>query len=992
MINSSLNSQMRVCKDCGVWKLASDDVYCSYCGEKVASLNASLSDNIVYFGHFGAQDEIILILENDGQTDLTVEAISIEREWVEALYDNSIVYPIGTRSVSTPYQIPSGSKWEIPLKINLIKPSSYYNCNIQVNSVAGLNQVTIEVLPKPELYIHLNYPLSVLPSSLGSPSDGGTRNDDASKLAVTSVEIGKIDTSVNMPVCQLIRSSDSGKESWSCSLEIYESVVTVESIEIGLKKDEFRLSPNISISETSHTPLVLDPAGIRKLNFTMDVNVSAFPIGEYPCIIRVRCLRIREPIIGEFIISRSSRPEIEFLRATGNAIILPGEMFVRREDDTKDISIGLVNTGGLDVEISNVGVESDWLEPLFELPKPLKSGQVENLNFRTNIGKFLPQLSESGNLQLTGRLLFSFKCIEHSDYKIPDRKIELIATVAMMPLYDGIVAIDFGTANSCCAVESRAIAQQSHIVPMDETDGDKEKSGILPSVVYYKNEKDSVFEYVVGQQALAFSMMPDTSSSTVRSIKRRLGQQERVGVMLDVSKRHVEFLPEQIAGHVVKYMIDATERHIQRRITRCVVTHPARFFRPQMAALERAFEDDGGVKVVAFINEAVASALDAILEKGRSDKLEYTVIVYDFGGGTTDIALLRVKDTISEDGIREIVPETLGVDGKRRLGGDDVTDKIAEIIRMKCEKELRLSGYGHLIWKPGEDEPNAIQVPEGVDILEIKNAASINLVNIINAAEEHKKRLANGEEARLPLLSLNYVTNDNKIDSFTFSIEVTEKEMDYLIEDDIKSAMELAWGLVHSANERDNLVIKYPDIFVLSGMSSRLPIVKKLAEETFPDSNVWLHPDPKACVARGAYLIHAMSEWPAMVSVDTTLLKSPPPTSAQYGIMVYGLHGEPVFKSAIPKGARLPSEGVIGGFKIGRKTAITVYENPGKGISDPEIRKIAVCRLNIPDSVTDRELRTAQVSMRLEDEMSLKIVLRVGEKSYEFKADVEPYL
>jgi len=62
--------------------------------------------------------------------------------------------------------------------------------------------------------------------------------------------------------------------------------------------------------------------------------------------------------------------------------------------------------------------------------------------------------------------------------------------------------------------------------------------------------------------------------------------------------------------------------------------------------------------------------------------------VYDFGGGTTDIALIKVHDTISEDGIREIVPETLGVDGKRRLGGDDVTDRIAEIIRMKCERSL----------------------------------------------------------------------------------------------------------------------------------------------------------------------------------------------------------------------------------------------------------------------------------------------------------------
>jgi len=977
MNDFSLNSSMRVCKSCGVWKLSSDDVYCSYCGEKVASLSASLSDNIIYFGHLGAQDEFILTLENDGQTDLTVETISIEHEWVEALYDKSIVYP-SLQGVSLPYQLPSGNKWDIPLKINLIKPNSYYNCSIQVQTVAGINPMTINVLPKPELYLHLSYPL----------------DDEANKLAETSVEIGKIDPDINIPTCQLIRSSDSGIESLACYLEIYKSVVTVESIEIGLKtNDEFKPSPNVIISEISVMPLVLDPAGIRRLNFTLDVNVSAFPVGEHPCIVRVRCSKIREPIIGEFFINRSSRPEIEFMRATGNIITIPGEMLVRREDDTKDVTIELANIGGLGVEISSVKVESDWLEPLFELSETLKSGQTEKLSFRANIGKFLSQLPESSEpLRLTGKILFSFNCIEHPAYKIPDKNIELVLMVALMPVYDGIVAIDFGTANSCCAVESGAIAQQSNIVPLGETNGDRERREILPSVVYYRNKQEDDLDYLVGQQALAFSMMPDTSPCTIRSIKRKLGQRERVGVMLDTSKRHIEFLPEQVTGHIVKYMIDATEKHLQRRIKRCVVTHPARFFRPQITALERAFHDECGVEVVAFINEAVASALDAILEQAQSKKPEYTVIIYDFGGGTTDIALLKVKDTISEDEIREIVPETLGVDGKRRLGGDDITDKVAEIIRMKCEKELKQSGYGRLIWKPGEDDKHAIQVPDGVDILEIKNAASINTVNVINAAEEHKKRLANGEEARLPLLNLSYVTNDNKIDSFTFSVEVTEKEMNYLIEDEIKSAMVLAWDLIHSANKRDELDIKYPDIFVLSGMSSRLPIVKKIATEMFPDSFVWLHPDPKACVARGAYLIHAMSEWPAMVSVDTTLLKSPPPTSAQYGIMLYGQHGETVFKSAIPKGSRLPAEGIIGGFKIGRKTAITVYENPGTGISDPEIRKIAVCRLNIPDVVNDKELRTAQVSMRLEDEMSLKIVLRVGERSYEFKADVEPYL
>jgi len=434
MNDFSLNSLMRVCKSCGVWKLSSDDVYCSYCGEKVASLNALLSDNIVYFGHFGAQDEIVLTLENDGQTDITVDAISIEHEWVEALYDKSIVYP-SLQGVSLPYQIPSGNKWEIPLKINLIKPSSYYNCSVQVQTVAGINRMKIDVLPKPVLYTNLSYPL----------------DDEASKIAETSVEIGKLDSSTNAPVCQLIRSSDSGKESLTCYLEIYESVVTVESVEIGLKiNDEFKLSPNVSISEISPMPLVLDPAGIRRLNFTLDVNVSAFPVGEHPCIVHVRCSRIRETIIGEFFINRSSRPEIEFLRSIGNTITLPGEILVRHKDDNKDVTIELVNTGGLDVEMSNVIIESDWLEPLFEIPETLKSGQTEKLSFRANIGKFLSQLPESSEpLRLKGNLLFSFKCVEFSAYKIPDRRIELVLMIALMPIYDGIVAIDFGTANSC---------------------------------------------------------------------------------------------------------------------------------------------------------------------------------------------------------------------------------------------------------------------------------------------------------------------------------------------------------------------------------------------------------------------------------------------------------------------------------------------------------------------------------------------------------------
>jgi molecular chaperone DnaK (HSP70) len=990
MINFSSNSPMRICKACGVWKLASDDVYCSYCGERVASLSASLSDNAVYFGDSGAHGEVTLSIINDGQTDINVDAISYEYNWVQAKYENSIIQAVSEKGINPPHHIPIDSQWDIPLAINLDEQSSYYNCNIQVKSVAGIINLAIQVLPKPRLIMHLSYPLS----------------DDESKISDAVIEVGKAYADQEIPSCQIIRHSASKRESWSCYLEIHESIVTVESIEVGLKlEDEFELSQNIIILQHPSMPINLESAGIRRINFTLGVNVANFSISDHVCIIRIKCAKINEPIICEFIINRSSRPEIEFIRAEKDIISIQGEMRIRRENDTKEIDIEITNIGGLKVTISEVKIDTDWLEPLFELPKDLHSGQVESLNFQAKIGTALSKLMESNEptapapIQMIGSLIFSFKCPDYPEYIIPTKKIEIFVTVALMPEYEGVVAIDFGTVNSCCAVESGAFAQKSNMVPLgndfsgqnDQSSAqDRERREILPSVIYYRDEFEGMIDCLVGNQALAFSMMPDTSSCTVRSIKRRLGQRERVSVMMDISKRHIAFLPEQITGHIIKYMIDEAEKHLQHRIKRCVVTHPARFFRPQINALERAFQENG-VEVSAFINEAVASALDAILEQGKTEKTEYTIIVYDFGGGTTDIALLRVNDKIGEDGIREIIPETLGVDGKRRLGGDDVTEKLANLIREKCEKELKQGAYGKMIWE-SDDDSKAIDVPDGLDINEIRNSAIMNMLTLINSAEDHKKRLANGENARLPLLGLNYINNDGKIETFTFSAEITEKELNALIEGDIKDAMSLAWNLVKSANERDESDIKYPDIFVLSGMSSRLPIVKELAEEIFPDSYVWLHPDPKACVARGAYLIHAMSEFPAMVSVDTTMLKSPPPTSAQYGIMLYGLHGEPIFKSAIPKSARLPAEGIISGFRIGRKTAITVYENPGTGISEPEIRKIAVCRLNIPESITDRELRTAQVFMRLEDEMTLKIVLRVGDKDYEFNAVVEPYI
>ncbi|MGQ9607825.1 MAG: Hsp70 family protein [bacterium] len=947
-ISASKLSHQRICRSCGIWKLASDDVYCSFCGERVAKLEVRLSDNIAYFGDHGARAEFAISMINQGQTDIYIEEISTDYDWVKIKAENKI-----------PCKINTGDKLDVPVIVDLNENEGYYKNNIHLVSNAGNWDQSIYVLPKPRVLFNIE------------------KTSISVELKTTTSE----EPLSNQEKGFIIRPANVNRERWKCKLEIRNSTITIESLNISLKS-EGDISSTVIEIQTPELPYTIDAGNIREFYFMIDIDISRLPYDEeLEFEISVKCLRIPEPIKGRFILIRKLEPKIDFIRASGENLVISDDLLVRQENEVKDVSIEIVNSGGLKVELMSASIDEEWIEPGFTLPRVLDPGRIDKLNLHMKIGRFMKDLENiyPSSIKANFALLLKFRCIDYPEFVIPDKKINIIANIAMMPEYDGIVAIDFGTTNSCCAIENQSYTHQSEMVPLSDLPK-TDDSALLPSVIYYINKNDDKFEYIVGERALTFSLFPDTSPSTVRSIKRRLGQRESIPVILDESKQQVELLPEDISSHIIREIINTTEEYIKRRIKRVVVTHPARFFRPQIKALESAFTKCG-LEIVALVNEAVASALDAILEQ-KIDKPQYTILVYDFGGGTTDIALLRVRDSINDEGLREIVPETLGVDGKRRLGGDDVTEKIAQLIKKKCNDELKRSENLELIWIENDDE---------VTDERLRNASNTNKVNIKNAAEELKKRVATTGEVCRENLNL-ICRQDGEIKIYSFDAELSEKEINELVKEDIKDAMNLANNLVKMANERDNLSISYPDIVILSGMSSKLPIVRKIAEEIFPNSEVRLHPDPKACVARGAYLIHAMSEWPAMVTVDTSLLKSPPPTSAQYGIMVYGIHGEPIFKSAIKKGAKLPSEGIIGGFRIGKKTSITVYENPGKNISDPEIRKIAVCRLDIPESVSNQELKNAEVFMKLEDEMKLKIIIKVGEKEFNFDAEVEPYL
>lgn len=938
--------QKRICRSCGIWKLGNDDVYCSYCGARVAKLEVSLLDDTVYFSDQGAVAELILLVNNTGQTDITIDELRSDDEWIV------------TKDVALPIEVPTGTKLNVPIKVELYQPVGYYSSSIRLKTNFEAHTLPVNVLPKPRVLFYME--------GLKGPIELGSS---------TSQEI------------VLISDAQAKKQTYPCYLEVQSSIVTVEAINITAIEPRYVEEGPLQISGLPNLPVTLDPPSIGKLKFSIEVDPQKLQYGENRFSIGLKCLRIKEPITGSFSLVHRSAPKIEFLGAYGDKLYLPEEFFVRSKDDIAELKINVVNSGGLSVKAEAISGD-DIVCSIVGSSFMLEPKQVQSIALKLKIGSLIGTLDKATTIQIS--LVLKLKCIEYPDYYIPDEKLDIFIKVSLMPEYEGIIAIDFGTTNSCCAVEGAM--QKSLMVPLAKIDADSsdvsEAETLLPSVIFYIDQHDDDFEYIVGEKALTFSHMPDTNPSTVHSVKRKLGQREPIPVVLDATKRRVDLPPELIAGHIIKRIIEYTEKFLNRRIVRCVITHPARFYRPQIMALERAFQEVCGVEVVAIVNEAVAAAVDAILTQGGTERSDYTVMVYDFGGGTTDIALLRVRDVIREDGLREILPETLGVDGKRRLGGDDVTERLSRLVLKKCAEELKRIGAPKILWNDETDSDWTTKPDLSSD--QQRNAANANMLNILLLSEEHKKRLSNGGSPTLSVFL--HCKDDDKVGSYTFQIRVTEDEMNALIESDIRDAMKLASDLVKMANQRDNLNIKHPDIIVLAGMSSRLPIVKKVAREFFPNSEIKLHPDLKACVARGAYTIYAISQFPAMISVDTSLLKTPPPTSAQYGIMVYGTHGELIFKSAIPKGARLPAEGVISGFKIGRKTSITVYENPGTSISDPDIRKIAVCRLNVPDSISDEELRNAKVFMRLEDEMKLKVILRVGDMSYEFNAEVQPYV
>src|ERR1700760_3430739 len=249
-----------------------------------------------------------------------------------------------------------------------------------------------------------------------------------------------------------------------------------------------------------------------------------------------------------------------------------------------------------------------------------------------------------------------------------------------------VVGIDLGTTNSLVAFMQ---GDQPQVIPGE--DG----SRLVPSVVAMPAAgKERV---VVGNRA--GSRLLTNPDRAVYSVKRLMGRgvddvteelklfpfrlaldvQAGEGLRIEVGGQ--QYTPPEISAYILRQLKRNAERYFGAPVTQAVITVPAYFNDSQRQATKDAGRM-AGLEVLRLVNEPTAAALAYGLDRQKDG----IVAVYDLGGGTFDISILKLHEGIFE---------VISTNGDTHLGGDDLDNLLLAIALDEIESEEKLSARQH---------------------------------------------------------------------------------------------------------------------------------------------------------------------------------------------------------------------------------------------------------------------------------------------------------
>ncbi len=369
------------------------------------------------------------------------------------------------------------------------------------------------------------------------------------------------------------------------------------------------------------------------------------------------------------------------------------------------------------------------------------------------------------------------------------------------------IGIDLGTTNSCVSVVEGG---QAVIIPNDK--GER----TTPSVVAFTKDGERLVGSAAAHQAII------NPKRTIASVKRQMGTDWRASI------DGKDWTPQEISAMILKKLRTDAEAYLGEPVRDAVITVPAYFNNIQRQATKDA-GTIAGLNVLRIINEPTSAALAYGLNKGQAQK----VMVYDLGGGTFDVSIIEIGESVIE---------VLATSGDNHLGGDDYDDRIVKwiIAEAKAKLDLDLSG-----------DQSA-------------------LTRIREAAESAKKDLSYTDST---LISLPYLTIRNNA---PVHLELTLSRR--VFEDMTRDLTERTAGPVKNALNDAGIAPSELDRVLLVGGSTRMPSVQaKVRELTGMEPSRSINPDE--CVAQGAAIQGDTLSGNTLITRNSVLLLDVTPLS-----------------------------------------------------------------------------------------------------------------